>query len=210
MELHKPARDSNQSTDKEAEDMNILREISLATSVLEASTSFPAVMPEVSVNIAMSRSNPKTSRDVAAVPGRINRIHGRAKAFVLPEFGSSKHMSRVLLTMNARNPSFRAALNIKYDGTIERALDALHIPKRFTVVQKPAVRTPAETEETDPVLARLSGTKMPEDPSLQHIAIIDRGSEGVEPITYLVGKRATDLAETAIKISKLCEREFVA
>ncbi len=210
MELHKPAKDSSKLSDQETEDMNILREISAATSILEGSTSFPVVMPEVSVNIAMSRSSPKSSRDVAAIPGRINRIHGRARAFVLPEFGSSKHMSRVLLILNSRNPNFRSALNIRYDETIEKALDAAGIQKRFTEAQRGKQETRMESEETDQVLIRLSRTKLPQDPGTNNIAIIDRGSEGLEPMTYLIGRKATDLAEIAIKIGKSYEKRLTA
>lgn len=205
MVLHKPTRDTTKLSDQETEDMNILREISDAATILGGSTSFPSVMPEVSVNIAMSRNNPKSSRDVAAIPGRINRIHGRAKAFVLPEFGSSKHMSRVLLIANARNANFRAALNIRYDEMVKRTLDEMRIPWRFTETRIEK-GSPIVMGETDSVLARLSGTRLPQEREVSNIAVIDRGSAGVEPITYLIGKKAKDLAEIAISISRLYEK----
>src|SRR5208283_2033395 len=126
------------------------------------SAAFPSIMPEVSVNIAMSRKAPKSSRDVAAIPGRINRIHGRAKALMLPEFGSSKHMSNVLIIMNAKDSSVNSVLNLKYDKSVDKVIIALGITRIFT--QEPddrkEGRTPGLSAE-DPVVQRLSRTVIP-------------------------------------------------
>lgn len=203
MELHKPARDSSPTSDKEVEDNSTLREISDAISLIENSPHFPSIMPEVSVNVAMSRKEPKSTRDVAAIPGRINRIYNRAKSFVLPEFGCSNHMSQVLLIFHSKNKDLRAALNIKYDDGIEKTLGDLEIPKTFTTspAGKGAHGVYDAKSRDDPVLQRLTDVKMSQDKKAQVFAIIDKGSEGVEPITYLLGKKATDLAQVAIKIA---------
>ncbi len=203
MEIFKPQREIAQLPDQESEDMEIMREISQAVSMIEDSVYFPSIMPEVSVNIAMSRRNPKTTRDVAAIPGRINRIHGRAKAFVLPEFGCSNHMSNVLLLANSKIPDFRAALNIKYDESVGNALDELNLPKRFTSTGKSGHSVSAIRGIDDPVLIRLSQVKLGSDQQASTIAVVDRGSEGVEPMTYLIGKKVTDLAQIALKIAQL-------
>lgn len=203
MELHKPMRESVEASDQETEDMSIIREISKAVAMVESSVHFPDIMPEVSVNVAMSRNSPKTSRDIAAVPGRINRIHGRAKAFVLPEFGSSNHMSRVLLIANSRRSGLRAAMNIKYDAIVDRALTDLELPRTFTETAKSSRRSQliGARDDSDPVLNRLSLTRFPPNLDAPVLALIDRGSEGVEPITYLIGRNATDVAHAAIKIA---------
>ncbi|MCL4518046.1 MAG: hypothetical protein M1587_02490 [Thaumarchaeota archaeon] len=204
MELHKPARESASSTDEEAEDSAIIREISKAVTLIESSTRFPYLMPEVSVNIAMSRKHPKTSRDIAAIPGRLNRIHGRAKAFVMPEFGCSNHMSKVLLIFHARNQNFRAVLNLKYDDAIEKALDEFSIPKFFTDHSRTQAdkKRPVGSAQQDILLARLESTKLLISGEARTVTVIDRGSEGVEPITYLLGTNATEITELAIKMSR--------
>ncbi len=191
MELHRPSRESESSP--ETEDSMVLRDLSDAVAMLENSASFPLLMPEVSVNVAMSRSNPKTVRDIAAIPGRINKIHGRAKAFVLPEFGSSKHMSSVVLIFNSKSNKLRAAMNLKYDEMLDRALTSLGISKVFTSEEH-------AIHGEDQTLTRL-GKVLPPDQLVDHFAVIDRGSEGVEPNTYLVGKRASQLAQISLKIS---------
>jgi XRE family transcriptional regulator, thiamine biosynthesis regulator len=203
MDLFKPVREPDTLTDKEAEDMQIIREISQAISMLEGSVQFPSIMPEVSVNIAMARTKPRTIRDVAAIPGRINKIHGRAKALVFPEFGASNHMSRVLLLANSRDPQLRSVINVKYDERIGNVLTDLEVPTRFTPPGKEAHHQASKLyEDQDPILARLSQLKIDLEPKSSAVAVVDRGSEGVEPITYLIGKRATELAQLALKVAQ--------
>jgi XRE family transcriptional regulator, thiamine biosynthesis regulator len=203
MELFKPPRETLEFSDQESEDLQIVHEISQAISMLESSVYFPSIMPEVSVNIAMSRTNPKTARDIAAIPGRINRIHGRAKAFVLPEFGSSNHMSKVLLLANSKDPDLKSVLNIKYDDAIGAALDDLGVPKRFTIAAKVPRGTPSgNLNIDDAVLLRLSQIILSDQKNVPVVALIDRGSEGVEPMTYLIGSKATDLCHIALKIAQ--------
>ncbi|MGI0080866.1 MAG: thiamine-phosphate synthase family protein [Nitrososphaerales archaeon] len=203
MELHRPLRESE--TNPETENALILRDISEAISMLENSATFPLMMPEVSVNLAMSRSNPRTARDVAAVPGRINKIHGRAKAFVPPEFGSSNHMSKVLLIFSSKSSVLRAAMNLRYDPDIDAALVNLGIERVFTSdthgsEEKPFADRQGSIGQGDPVLKRLVSVSVPASaPSV--FAAIDKGSEGVEPNTYLIGGRASELAQVALKIS---------
>jgi predicted fused transcriptional regulator/phosphomethylpyrimidine kinase/predicted transcriptional regulator len=204
MELFKPQRELGKVTDREAEDIQVIHEISQAISLLENSAYFPSIMPEVSVNIAMARNNPLTTRDVAAIPGRINKIHGRAKALVLPEFGASNHMSRVLLLANSKDSRLRSVINVKYDVRVDAILRELGIPMRYTFSGKGA-RTMGSGNAGayhDAVLLRLSQVKIPEEPNVSTLALIDRGSEGVEPMTYLAGAKATDLGHVALKIAK--------
>jgi predicted fused transcriptional regulator/phosphomethylpyrimidine kinase/predicted transcriptional regulator len=191
MELHRPSRESEASG--ESEDSIVLRDLSEAVSILENSSTFPLLMPEVSVNVAMARSNPKNTSDVAAIPGRITKTHGRAKAFVLPEFGSSKHMSNVVLIFNSKSSNLRAAMNLRYDEDLEKTLGVLGIARVYTVSDRAA-------QGGDQVLKRLQKVALP-DPTTQLLAIIDRGSEGVEPNTYLIGINASQIAQVALRIS---------
>jgi XRE family transcriptional regulator, thiamine biosynthesis regulator len=210
MELHKPARDSLDLTAGESDDALVLKNISESVSMIEASPYFPYVMPEVSVNVAMARPNPRTVRDVAAVPGRIDKIHGRAKAFVSPEFGCSNHMSKVLLIVHAKSPAIRAALNLRYDSIIERALELSCIPMKVTPSERKIPRRRNEEyysvsrkNSDDPVIARLEKTEFEQSSEKPVFAIIDKGSEGLEPMTYLFGQKATEIAEAATKVAHM-------
>jgi len=59
MELHKPVRESGSTKREDVEDASVLRDLSEAIATIEDSATFPLLMPEVSVNIAMSRPSPK-------------------------------------------------------------------------------------------------------------------------------------------------------
>ena len=208
MELHKPVRDSSSTIPQESEDNAILKDIADATAMLETSASFPALIPEVAVNIASSRSHPKSVRDVAAVPGRINKIHGRAKAFVPPEFGCSNHSSRVLLILNNRHPNLRAVMNVKFDPLVQKSLEEVGMPFVFTSSNQEQWKgrhhhsSDEDAGFSDAALLRISRVSL--SPSVVErapFAIIDRGSEGVEPITYIFGERAVEIAQVALKLS---------
>jgi XRE family transcriptional regulator, thiamine biosynthesis regulator len=207
MELHKPSTQLGPAKDAAREDISILRNISEAISLLENSSTFPRLMPEVSVNIAMSRLDPKSNRDVAAIPGRINKIHGRAKALVLPEFGSSNHMSNVLLMFNSRAKEIRAVMNLRYDQIIDKSLSTLGVGRIFTNGQTASSsrKEPRRRIASNDVLQRLRDTHLAAS-VLKSVpfALIDRGSEGVEPITYLLGRNASELAQLSLKISHSC------
>jgi XRE family transcriptional regulator, thiamine biosynthesis regulator len=208
MDLHRPQLTPSKTDRSKDEDFTILHSLSEAVSSIENSSVIPQVMPEVSVNIAMCRMNPKSKGDVAAIPGRINKIHGRAKSFVLPEFGSSNHMSNVLLLFNSKASHIRSALNLRYDKNIDRSMMNLGVKRIFTKNNKHAPddghgypQSAASTDQT--VLQRLSRIDIPESWIANSLAfaVIDAGSEGLEPITYLFGNNASEITELALKIA---------
>jgi XRE family transcriptional regulator, thiamine biosynthesis regulator len=207
MDLHRPQTSSSKEAVLRDEESNILRELSEAVSSIESSSQFPQIMPEVSVNIAMCKEDPKSKRDVAAIPGRINKIHGRAKSFVFPEFGSSNHMSNVLLLFKSKSNYIKSVMNLRYDEFLGRSLSSLGVRKFLTREKTSGQknhRNQAEQVSGDQVvLQRLAEVRIPESISEANspFAVIDEGSEGLEPITYLFGARATELSEVALKIA---------
>lgn len=204
MELHKPQAET--PTGRPASDYSLLRDMSEAISLIERSPLFPAIMPEVSVNIAACRKRPDSKREIAAIPGRINRIHGRAKAFAQPEFGSSNHMSNVLIIFNGKSEHIKSVMNLTCDESIEKCIFLNKVPKFTTKAQdtkskKTAV--PVLTPEQR-VLKRLAEVRIPASWSKKlpsPFAVVDLGSEGLEPITYLFGSDPLEVAQLALKLA---------
>ena len=174
------------------ERMAIIEEIKRAVKIIEDSTAFPNIMPEVSVNLVVSTKSPKGEPDVAAMPGRIVNIKGRARGLLAPEFGVSHHMARVLLALHSKFPSIRASMNIRYDDKIAKILKKNRIEYMMT--------DSSRREGTDPVLESIQQllVKIKKQPQ----AIVDAGGQGIEPITYIFGESALEVVKNAIGISQ--------
>ncbi len=173
----------------------VLREVERAANLVETSLHFHQVMPEVSVNIVMALPNGVTEADVAALPGRIVKIHGRARHMLPAEFNVSRHMARMLLTAMQHSPDIRAAVNIKYDSKIR---DILHdMGLSYTHISREEHKTSLEGDTVVSAFkAKLNIDGTP------HLHVVDEGSEGLEPITYILGRNATEAAQRALEIAK--------
>ncbi|MGH2637914.1 MAG: hypothetical protein ACRDF4_01290, partial [Rhabdochlamydiaceae bacterium] len=79
----------------------------------------------------------------------------------------------------------------------------LKVPKRFTT--NPARKNShksTQIEVLDPIINRLLQANFASESDKPTIAVVDRGSEGVEPITYLIGRNATELAVIVLNIAR--------
>ncbi|MBO3802900.1 MAG: hypothetical protein JTT11_03350, partial [Candidatus Brockarchaeota archaeon] len=172
--------------------METLDQLEAAAKTLNSSPFFALIMPEVSVNIVMALEGAKEEADVAAFPGRIVRVKNRAQAIMPPEFGASHHMAQMLLTAMRSNPLVRAAINVKHDQGIEAALAGMGLEVGRTVRND---KTAASDDQVVQSLAELANNG-PIPP-----VVIDLGSRGIEPMTYIFGKDAKSVAETAVELS---------
>lgn len=170
-----------------------ISEVAEAASLLEGSPQFIEVMPEVSVNIACAAPGAYTPGEVVAIPGRIVRVRGRARAMLPPEAGASAHMSRILLLVMARRPKLRACINVRYDRKMDMTLrrDSL---RTITIGNYPLADGDDPTAEA--LEKELASTSGPFD------AIIDEGGAGIEPNLYLFAKGAREVVELALRLAK--------
>lgn len=166
-----------------------------AVDLVEGASSFVSAMPEVSVNIAYLPGDSMEERDVLAVPGRIVKVKGMAKAILTPEFGASGHMARVLVLVRARISNVRAVINLRYDGKMDRALKRLRL-RRLVVGGYP------HSGKGDPTVNAMAAAMAGGERGFD--VIIDRGGEGTEPNVYLFGRGPLEVARLAVKLSKLC------
>ena len=171
-----------------------ISEVADAVKLLEASKTFVSVMPEVSVNIACAAGPAATPADVIAIPGRIVRVKGRARAMLPPEAGASLHMSRVLLLVRRRKPELRACINLRFDEKMAKTLRKLGL-KSLTIG---GYSFPGADDSTSEALeVRLK------EPARGFDVIVDSGGSGIEPNVYLFAKGAREVAELALKASKV-------
>lgn len=160
--------------------------------ILEASDSFVDIVPQIRTNIVTCDATAKSSEDVAAVPGRITIIDGRARALVSPQFGSSSHTSELLIQSRKIWPTIRSCLYVSGGEQVTKAAKR----NGFKVVHlQESESTPKKMIESIKSSEPLPG------PKTAYPAIHSPGDFGVEPILYLFGPDAKQLSEKCVKLS---------
>jgi len=76
------------------------------------------LIPEVQTNIGLALRNAKSHGDVLAIPGRIVKNGEDIFTGVEPEFGGSRHVANIILTVMRHDPEKRAVMNIKYTDVL--------------------------------------------------------------------------------------------
>ncbi|WP_435065197.1 thiamine-phosphate synthase family protein [Halobaculum sp. EA56] len=167
---------------------------------LTSASGFAGLIPNVGSNLVECVPDAVDIDDVAAVPGRIFDVKGRATVPSDPEFGVSEHVAGVLLSARDAGVDARAAVNVRYDPDLVAALvDAGHPAVEFQ---------PREGDETDagapddPVRAALEeaddgegvgdgdGDVGPDGT----VAVYQTGGVGIEPVLYVIGPDAPTVA----------------
>ena len=146
--------------------------------VLENTSGFAGLIPAVGSNLVECLPDAAGIDDVAAVPGRILDLKGRAHVPGEPEFGVSEHVAGMLLAAREAGSDARAALDVSYTPeTIER-LEA----QGLTTVEFDA--------EADPDAAVADALAGGSDVDV----LFQTGGFGVEPIVYVFGPDAPTVA----------------
>ena len=171
----------------------VISEVARAARLIEDSPEFIDVMPEVSVNIACAVEGASTPEDVVAIPGRIVRAKGRARAMLPPETGASAHMAKVLLLVMGKRPQLRACINLRYDSKMDAAVRKSGL-RTITIGGYPTGGS--EDPTTNAMEKKLAAHPGAFD------AIIDRGGAGIEPDLYLFAKGAREVADAALKLAR--------
>jgi len=98
---------------KEIERYRVIQELKKAMETLKGEK-IGYLIPEVSSNLGYALPFAETMEEVAAFPGRIIRYRDSILTLGDPEFGASKHIARIILTLMKFNSEYRSAMNIRY------------------------------------------------------------------------------------------------
>ncbi|MFB6117274.1 thiamine-phosphate synthase family protein [Halosegnis sp.] len=159
----------------------VLASVRRGLSRLENTSGFAGLIPAVGSNLVEALPDADGIDDVAAVPGRILDVKGRATVPGEPEFGVSEHVASLLLAARAGGSDARAALNVWCDESMVEA---------FTDVGLTAVEFDAEASVTTAVR-----TAIEEQPDAD--VVYQTGGFGIEPAAYLLAADAVAAVETA-------------
>jgi len=76
------------------------------------------LIPEVSSNLGYALPQAEGPGDVAAFPGRIVRFRHSVATLGDPEFGASRHIANIILTVMRFDPEYCSAMNIRFSREI--------------------------------------------------------------------------------------------
>ena len=132
------------------------------------------LIPEVKINIAMSKENPKNTDDVAAFANGLIVADEKITGYNGIRFGKSKHLSSLLLDLK-KYFDVGAIMNIAYINNINKTgFNYSYLTKDF----KPKINL----KQVD--------------------VLLHKGDFGIEPCAYILGKNAVDVVNKLIKIKE--------
>jgi len=146
--------------------------------VLENTGGFATLIPAVGSNLVQALPDGDGIDDVAAVPGRILDVKGRATIPAEPEFGVSEHVASVVLAAHKAGNTALSALNVRYDESIVESLEA-------------AGHTAVEFDAEAALESAIADALAEGDADV----VYQTGGMGVEPVVYLLGPDAVTVAE---------------
>jgi len=170
----------------------VLDELRQAARRLAAMPGLAALVPEVSMNMALAAPWPAAIGDVAAFAGRITR--GRDGSVYIPAgpaFGASSHMAKVVLAAAAVVPGVACAVNVRYN---ERTLAALSRAGLASVWFDRANEPKDVKEREGSSLEWGTHAALAAHPDPASVdAVCDPGEAGKEPMIRLLGRDAQDV-----------------
>jgi hypothetical protein len=177
---------------RESRPGDAIEHVAAAVRMVEGSSEFVQIMPEVSVNIAYAPEGASSKQEIVAVPGRIVRVKGAPRSFMKPEYGASNHMAKVLLAMMSHDPSSRASMNVRYDQRMRRALWKMKL--------KPILLEDSEVKSESEMIGSLnSALRRAAGPVA---AVVDPGAPGLEPGLYLFAHDAERVVQLGLRIAR--------
>jgi len=181
---------------REKEYFQVLEDLKAALEKLQKNK-IGNLIPEVHSNLGYALPFAEKFEDVAAFPGRITKLNNSIATFSGPEFGSSRHIASIILTLMKHNPNFRSAMNIRFSEKIIQTCKNVGLQVRsFDRADEPLQIKKQEGSSlewgTQEVL------KQGEIPDI----IFDRGDVGKEPMVRVIGKNPDEVVKKVLKITQ--------
>jgi predicted fused transcriptional regulator/phosphomethylpyrimidine kinase/predicted XRE-type DNA-binding protein len=132
------------------------------------------LVPEIKINIAMTKEHPESTDDVAAFLNGLIIADDKVTGYNGIRFGRSRHLSSLLLDLKQKI-DINAMMNIAFIDNIEKTgLSFDYLTKDF----------------------KLNKSKKNYD------ILLHKGDFGIEPCAYVLGKNAVDVAHKVLKIKE--------
>ena len=170
-----------------------------AVGILENSSEFAALIPEVRSNLVMAVEGAERIEQVVGIPGRITIVNGKPRSVMEPDFMSSSHMARLVLSVMKHDPTKKSALNMKYDPMILEICEKLGLK----VSSYNRAQEPEDLKEVEGGTIPWGVETAIENAGTIPDVIYHEGAWGKEPMICLIGSDAVEVAEMGICIARL-------
>ena len=153
-------------------------------------------IPECQTNFVYSKPNPKSTKDILGLSGRIVKAGNQVIVAGSLTYGGSKHVATALLTVNKKFPKISSAINLKYqNSTISKIKKS-----KLTVASYDRTQEPNDVKKKGSTVAwgiknAIRKLKTPPD------VIFHKGDFGKEPMIIIFGETSNITMKKLLKIT---------
>lgn len=154
-------------------------------------------IPECQTNFVYSKSNPKSTKDILGLSGRIVKAGNEVIVAGNLTYGGSKHVATALLAINKKFPEIHSAINLKYEKSIISKIKRSKLStSSYDRVNEPNdVKIKRSSVEWG-INNAIKNLKLPPD------IIFHRGDFGKEPMMIIFGDNPKSILKKLTKITK--------
>lgn len=157
------------------------------------------LIPEVQSNLGVGLEGARTHQDVIGFPGRIVKHGQNIVTLSPPQFGGSRHVANIVLTVMRYDPSKRAVMNIKYT------------PELMKICKRLKFKTATFNRADEPRKVRQregSSLEWGTDTAIRHSGFVpdiiyDIGGMGKEEMIRVISEDVESLVDKILKIHRL-------
>lgn len=180
------------------EEYQVTDNVRQAVRLIENTRELSLLIPDIGMNIVMAKPDAKEVDDVVGIPGRIRPVAGRPYAAGSPQFGGSSHVANAVLTMMRFYPSIRSAVSLKFDPLIVEVCKDLGLVVSFFDRSEEPSEVKSVDGRTIPWGVERAVRRVGKAPDV----VYDLGDVGKEPMVFLFGPNAFDVAYLALRVAK--------
>ncbi len=156
------------------------------------------LIPEVQSNLGYALPYAADFSDVAAIPGRMVNVAGELRTLSDPDFGASRHIAKIILTVMRYHPEYRSAMNIRFSEEILSICRHLG----WSICSFNRADEPEDVKNREgSSLEWGTHSVLSQQETIPDI-IFDRGDIGKEPIIRILGKTPAEVVEKVLYISQ--------
>ncbi len=141
------------------------------------------LIPEIQSNLCACKRIPRSLDDTMGFPGRIVRLGRSIRYVALPEYGASKHIGKVLLTVSQADQEKTAVMNIRYFPQITRIAHTLGLK----IASFDRSLEPKEIKEKEGSSLEWGTRQVIKQNGYVPDLIFDLGDVGKEPVIRVIG-----------------------